>query len=149
MKLVRIPIDLVDKVWNLVQPDITESLMSSGNHTDPKFVYDTLKADKYQLWVIWNHDAKGVKEQYKGVVVTEVIQRKLKRACHIFIMTGKGRHQWQHLIKVIEDFATQANCDQMELFARPGWQKVLQNYNYKRTHVVLEKQLKKKKQENK
>ena len=32
----------------------------------------------------------------------------------------------------------------MELYARPGWQKILQNYNYKRTHVVLEKTITKK-----
>ena len=31
----------------------------------------------------------------------------------------------------------------MELFARPGWEKIMKNKNYKRTHVVLEKQLKK------
>ena len=30
----------------------------------------------------------------------------------------------------------------MELIARPGWQKVLNNYGYKRTHVVLEKKIK-------
>ena len=32
----------------------------------------------------------------------------------------------------------------MELIARPGWQKILQNYNYVRTHVVLDKPIIKK-----
>ena len=59
-------------------------------------------------------------------------------------MTGKNRQQWQHLIKVIEDFAEQEECNNMELIARPGWQKILQNYNYKRTHVVLDKPIIKK-----
>ena len=30
----------------------------------------------------------------------------------------------------------------MELIARPGWQRVYNNYGYKRTHVVLEKEIK-------
>jgi hypothetical protein len=30
----------------------------------------------------------------------------------------------------------------MELIARPGWQRVLKIFDYKRTHVVLEKQIK-------
>jgi len=34
----------------------------------------------------------------------------------------------------------------MELIARPGWKRVYNNYGYKQTHVVLEKQIK---QENK
>jgi hypothetical protein len=29
----------------------------------------------------------------------------------------------------------------MELIARPGWQRVLNLFNYKRTHVVLEKKI--------
>jgi len=30
----------------------------------------------------------------------------------------------------------------MELIARPGWQRVLNAFDYKRTHVVLEKKIK-------
>ena len=30
----------------------------------------------------------------------------------------------------------------VELIARPGWQKVMNNFGFKRTHVVLEKQIK-------
>ena len=59
-------------------------------------------------------------------------------------MNVKNRQKFTHLIKVIEDFAKEQDCDMLELIARPGWQKILQNYKYKRTHVVLEKQIKEK-----
>jgi hypothetical protein len=29
----------------------------------------------------------------------------------------------------------------MELLARPGWKRILNNFDYKMTHVVLEKKL--------
>ena len=29
----------------------------------------------------------------------------------------------------------------MELFARPGWKKIMEQFDYKKTHVVLEKQI--------
>ena len=29
----------------------------------------------------------------------------------------------------------------MELIARPGWQKIMEQFDYKKTHVVLEKQI--------
>ena len=144
MKLVNIPSSNLDDVWSLVKKDISEALSYSGNHTDAKFVYDTIKQSKMQLWVVWDKDKPTTIDKYYGVVVTEIIQRKLKRSCQIFIMTGKHRQKWQHLISVLEDFAEEQECQQMELFARPGWQKILQNYNYKRTHVVLEKPIIKK-----
>ena len=145
MKLVNIPSSNLDDVWSLVKKDISEALSYSGNQTDAQFVYDCIKENKMQLWVVWDKDKPTTLEKYYGVVVTEVVQRKLKRSCQIFIMTGKHRQKWQHLISVLEDFAEEQECQQMELFARPGWQKILQNYNYKRTHVVLEKQITNKK----
>ena len=143
MKLVNIPSSNLDDVWSLVKKDISQALSYSGNHTDAQFVYDTIKQSKMQLWVIWDKSKPTTIEKYFGVVVTELIKKKLKQSCHIFIMTGKGRQQWQHLLSVIEDFAEQHGCDQMELIARPGWARILKQYKYKRTHVVLEKQLNK------
>ena len=52
------------------------------------------------------------------------------------------RQKWQYLVKDIEEFAKQEDCKMLELIARPGWQKVLNNFGYKKTHVVLEKQIK-------
>tara|TARA_R100001460_G_scaffold6483_1_gene17031 strand:+ start:602 stop:1045 length:444 start_codon:yes stop_codon:yes gene_type:complete len=144
MKLVRIPTSNVNEVWSLVKQDIQNALTYSGDYTDSQFVFDCLKNNKMQMWIIWDKSKSKTLEKYYGVVVTEVIQRKLKKSCQIFIMTGRHRQKWTGLIQVLEDFALEQNCDLMELNARVGWQKVLQNYDYKRTHVVLEKQLIKK-----
>ena len=144
MKLVSIPIQELDKVWSLVEKDIKGALAYSSQLTDSDFVYDLAKKGNFQIWVLWHKDEKITSKKYYGVVVTEIIQRKFGKVCHIYIMTGRQRLKWQHLISVLEDFAEEQECQQMELFARPGWQKILQNYNYKRTHVVLEKQIIKK-----
>ena len=144
MQLINIPIKKVDEVWSLVKKNIQQALSYSGNHTDADYVYQTIKDGKFQLWVVWDESKKTVKEQYNGVVVTEIVQRKLKRSCHIFIVTGKNRQQWQHLISVLEDFALKNECNNMELIARQGWEKIMNKFNYKKTHVVLEKTLTKK-----
>ena len=144
MQLINIPIKKVDEVWSLVKKNIQEALSYSGNHTDSDFVYQTIQDGKFQLWIVWDKSKKTVKEQYNGVVVTEIVQRKLKRSCHIFIVTGKNRQQWQHLISVLEDFALKNECTNMELISRQGWEKIMEKFNYKKTHVVLEKTLIKK-----
>ena len=139
MNLVNIPPSQLNDVWNLVKKDIQQALSYSGNHTDADFVYETIKNNKMQLWVLWDNSKKATIEKYYGVVVTEIIERKLKKSCNIFIVTGRHRQKWQHLIKIIEDFALQQNCSNIELIARKGWKKIMEQYDYKETHVVLEK----------
>ena len=141
MQLLNIPIKKVDEVWSLVKKNIQEALSYSGNHTDSDFVYQTIQDGKFQLWIVWDKSKKTVQEQYNGVVVTEIVKRKLKQSCNIFIVTGKNRQQWQHLISVLEDFALKNECTNMELIARQGWEKIMEQFDYKKTHVVLEKTL--------
>jgi len=145
MKLVNIPSSNLDDVWSLVKKDISEALSYSGNHTDAQFVYDTIKQSKMQLWVVWDKDKETTIDKYYGVVVTEIIKRKLIQSCNIFIVTGRHRQKWQHLISVLEDFAIDNDCTNMELIARKGWQRIMEQFDYKQTHVVLEKQITNKK----
>ena len=139
MNLVNIPSSNLDDVWNLVKKDISDALSYSGDHTDSQFVYDCVKENKMQLWVVWDKDKSTTLEKYFGVVVTEIVKRKLIQSCNIFIVTGKHRQKWQHLISVLEDFAIENNCTNMELIARKGWQRIMEQFDYKQTHVVLEK----------
>lgn len=144
MNLVRIPTSNIDDVWNLVKKDIQEALSYSGNHTDSDFVLETLKQQKFQLWIVWDKEKKTTKDKYYGVVITEVVKRKLRKSCNIFVVTGKHRQKWQHLISVLEDFALEQECNNMELIARKGWERIMEQFNYKKTHVVLEKSITKK-----
>ena len=142
MKLVRIPAEQLDTVWSLIEKDIKDALAYSGNLTSSSFVLEKSKENKFQVWVLWDKDKKTTREKYFGVVVTEIIKRELGKVCHIYIMTGRQRHKWQFLVKDIEQFAIDEDCLMMELLARPGWKRILNNFDYKMTHVVLEKKLK-------
>jgi len=141
MKLVRIPAEQLDTVWSLIEKDIKDALAYSGNLTSSSFVLEKSKENKFQVWVLWDKDKKTTREKYFGVVVTELIKRELGKVCHIYIMTGRQRHKWQFLVKDIEQFAIDEDCLMMELIARPGWKRILNNFDYKMTHVVLEKKL--------
>jgi hypothetical protein len=142
MKLVRIPAEQLNTVWSLIEKDIKDALAYSGNLTSSSFVLEKSKENKFQVWVLWDKDKKTTREKYFGVVVTEIIKRELGKVCHIYIMTGRQRNKWQFLVKDIEQFAIDEDCLMMELIARPGWKRILNNFDYKMTHVVLEKKLK-------
>ena len=143
MNLVRIPIQELEKVWALVEKDIKSALAYSGQLNNSDFVFDTAKQGKFQIWVLWDKNQKLTSDKYFGVCITEIIQRKLGKVCHIYIMTGRQRTKWQKLVvDKIEEFAKEEECKLMELITRPGWQKILENFGYNRTHVVLEKKIK-------
>lgn len=148
MKLVRIPAEQIDQVWSLIEKDIKDALAFSGNLTSSNFVLENTKLNKFQVWVLWDKDKKTTREKYFGVVVTELIKRELGKVCHIYIMTGRQRNKWQFLVKDIEQFAIDEDCLMMELIARPGWKRILNNFDYKMTHVVLEKKLINKEKQN-
>ena len=137
IKLYNIPTKSVDEVWKVVKNDIANALSRSNGYALSDHIKEWIKQQKMQLWILWDSEAE--KEKYYGVVVTEVIQRPLQRCLNIKIMIGRHREKWQHLIKHIEDFAWQQNCDLLELVARPGWKKILKPFGYTESHVLLEK----------
>jgi len=137
IKLYNIPTKSVDEVWKVVKNDIANALSRSNGYALSDHIKEWIKQEKMQLWILWDSEAE--KEKYYGVVVTEVIQRPLQRCLNIKIMIGRHREKWQHLIKHIEDFAWQQNCDLLELVARPGWKKILKPFGYTESHVLLEK----------
>tara|TARA_R100001163_G_scaffold52109_1_gene39495 strand:- start:24 stop:446 length:423 start_codon:yes stop_codon:yes gene_type:complete len=135
IQLINVPTNNVNKVWKIVKIDIANSLSRSNGYARQEHIKNWILEDKMQLWILWDSQNK----KYYGVVVTEIIQRPLQRCLNIKIMTGSHREKWQHLVKQIEDFAWQNNCDLLELVARPGWKRVLKPFGYKESHVLLEK----------
>ena len=143
INLVGIPKDKVELSWNKVEQSVTEALIRSGGYANSNHFKEWCTEGKCQLWILWDTEEPIVEKKYYGVVITEVIQRPLQKCFYIRIMTGHHREKWQHLIKELEKFAYENDCDKMELIARPGWEKVLRNFRYKKSHILLEKQLKK------
>ena len=137
IQLVNIPPESVSKAWGIVKADIANALARSNGYALADHILKWINEKKMQLWILWDSEAENNK--YYGVVVTEIIQRPLQKCLNIKIMTGRHREKWQHLIKHIEDFAWQQNCDLLELVARPGWKKILKPFGYRESHVLLEK----------
>jgi hypothetical protein len=142
IQLVYIPNEKIDEAWHHVESNIADALAISNGYALASNFKEWIKEKKMQLWILWDKESE---HKYYGVVVTEIIQRPLQRVLNIKIMTGTHREKWQHLVKEIEDFAWFNNCDSMELVARPGWEKVLKRFGYKKSHVLLEKHNKEKK----
>ena len=138
IELVLIPKENIGIVWKQCEGMIADAMARSNNYANASHFKKWISEGKMQLWFLWDKEI-DIRNRLYGIVITEIIQRPLQRCLNIKIMTGKHREKWQHLIKHIEDFAWQNQCDLLELVARPGWKKILKPFGYQESHVLLEK----------
>lgn len=133
-KLFAIDPKQIDMFWEAVRPFI-ETAMAESLYDEPSSVYEAIKEARAVLWVVWEDG------EIHAVVVTQLEQQPKAKICSIWICTGTGREDWEHLISEIEAFAVREGCTLMRHCARPGWARVLKPRGYVMSHVILEKAL--------
>tara|TARA_R110002012_G_C11522128_1_gene599564 strand:+ start:416 stop:823 length:408 start_codon:yes stop_codon:yes gene_type:complete len=122
----------IDTAWPAVREIISDALERSGRHT-PEEILSDLRSGEAQLWLAWADDA------ILGVCVTYIMESERKKVCRLWLCTGHDRKRWVHHVKTIEEWAQSVGCHAMDAVVRPGWEKVLRDY--KKTHVILEREL--------
>lgn len=128
-----IPAHLVDEVWDDVRPWISEACKTSRGKFDENDIRIGLLERDDQLW-IWNTPTAF------AVSVSRLSNYPKQRVCQLRIVTGRNRDEWYRAsLETIEAWAKANGCHAMELCARPGWSRLLRDYEM--THVYLEKQL--------
>ena len=93
-----------------------------------------LLAGRMQLWAV-------VGEAIEAIVLTEIAEYPRRRLCRVLAAAGAGRARWLHLLGTIEEWARAQGCTAIEPVARPGWERALAPLGYRKTHVILEKEL--------
>ena len=131
----------VDKIWIMVKDYIQAALDRSGGYADHEHIKDQIKKNLMQLWVVWSEKDKKV----YAVGVTELKQYPKYKTMNFRILTGEERVQWFEFLEPMETWAKSQGVKKMELYARPGWERLLKPRGYAKTHVQLDKVLGEKK----
>lgn len=130
--LVPIHTDKINELWPRILPWAQEFCQHSQESYDPPYILEKLNNAKMQLWLVMN-DA-----DIFGIILTEVRMTKIKE-CVIVVATGEDMESSVHLLKTLEKYALLMGCKKMIGIARPGWERVLKPFGYKKTHVQVEK----------
>lgn len=109
--------DQIDFVWDDYRGFIQSALDQGSNYTLEQ-IYEGLKNRDMQLWV-WGTEA---------ALVTTIQDN----WCLLLACGGKNMSKWVKCLPHIEDWARQNGCNQMRIYGRIGWAKVL-DYNIKCT----------------
>lgn len=132
-ELAAIYSDRIDITWPLAEPLISKAVeRSSGRHSS-ETIKAALKDRAMQLWLALD----GMEP--KAVVVTELVTYATGlKACSFVIVVGEDRDEWVHMIEGIKFWARQNECEIIEAWARPGWQRVM---GWRESHRLIEERL--------
>ena len=124
-------------VWILVKDLIQKACDRAGAFADAEDIKSWLEKGTMQLWVAFDNNDKKI----KCVTVTEIRQYPKYKVCDCKITTGTDYKSWVDFMDNVVNWARSLGCKKMEIFTRPGWEKVLKRKGFEKTHVQLEKVL--------
>lgn len=132
-KFFQLPPDTIDALWPAIRQRIVSGVERSSGRLTEKAVFDLLCAGEWQCWTYW----EGPK--CMAVVVTKIQFAKCtgQKTLEAIMASGDNRERWQRLaVDTLKRFAKVEGCKLLELYARPGWERVFPEF--KKTHVMLE-----------
>lgn len=128
-------IDVV-KWWSRIKEKIEEAMLTSRGKYNSGSIFHLLLKEQMQLWIAYD------KDKIYAVGLSELIKYPLGiKICRVICIVGEQREEWQHLMKDVEAAAKKNGCVDMELWARPGWSRIMKSQGYEMTHIQLNKSL--------
>jgi hypothetical protein len=137
LELITFNADEISSIWPLVEDLIQKSCERAGGFADAKHVKEWLEKGIMQLWVAYDTQENKV----KCVCVTEIRQYPNYKICDCKITIGTDYKSWVDFMDNVVNWARSLGCKKMEIFTRPGWERILKYKGFVKTHVQLEKPL--------
>jgi hypothetical protein len=137
LELITFDADEIASIWPLVEDLIQKSCDRAGGFADAIHVKEWLEKGVMQLWIAYDSKLNKV----KCVCVTEIRQYPNYKVCDCKITTGTDYKSWVDFMDNVVNWARSLGCKKMEIFTRPGWERILKNKGFVKTHIQLEKPL--------
>lgn len=119
MELRVIPACEVATIWPKVESYIASALEYEGREYAPSAIFEALEEGRMQLFTA------GPVESPKAAAVVAIHEYPNVRRCRIHWCGGRDVETWVDLIKGIERWAVQNDCQAIRLSGRKGWRKHL------------------------
>ena len=126
MEVSMVPTQYVHAVW----PQVEEYLRGAAEYTHGRYevdnILDAITDYDHTLWIAF--DEVGI----KGAVVTNIIHYPKKRFLCMSFCGGIELEKWKDpMLKLLQHFAYDNQCDGVEATARLGWAKIFKSDGHK------------------
>lgn len=118
-------------VWNEVVPFLEKALEYADNRFLLEDIYRFLKEKMMQLWVTYNN--KGL----QSFCISQIIITPRKKILSLPFVGGDDLFRWLHYYEELARFGRENGCVEVEGYARPGWEKVLKKYGFKKIYSII------------
>lgn len=108
-----------------------------ADHYSKIQIYTGLLDGRFQFWYATK---PGKKDPFLGGL-TQVEQYGMKKTLRVWWVGGEDLSALISALPTVERWALSIGCDNMEVAGRAGWERVMAPHGFKRTHVVLTKEL--------
>jgi hypothetical protein len=126
----------IEQVWDEVKPLLLRALQYADSKYNDEDIFIALKNGEMQLWLVF--DDKG---DMCAFCITRIICYPREKRAAILFTSGHNVMEWVHFNEVIGAWATSNGCSTLEVYGRPGWEKLLAPYGYEKIHTVLKVKL--------
>lgn len=109
--------DQIPYVWDRVKDHLQRGIDKGSDYTLEE-VLEKLCKREMQLWVSWNGDIEAA-------LVTSIETSKQCKFCVLAVGGGDNLEGWMHYLSEIEDWARRHDCEELRIYGRPGWARVL------------------------
>jgi hypothetical protein len=127
-----IPPQLARQIW----PQVRDKLYAAVRRTDLSHTVDIARDVLHGDGVLWIA-CQG--QEIEAAAVTLLTRTDRHLVCLITALGGENMGHWFPLLEQIEDWARAEGAARVRIMGRPGWVRLLKNYDV--SNVVLERAL--------
>lgn len=126
MQVSMVPKEHVKGCWDQVKDHLAKAAEYTYGRYEVDDILDAILDYDHVLWIAF--DEEGV----KGAVVTNFMHYPKKKYLGMVFCGGIELEKWkEQMLKILQHWAYDNQCDGIESTGRPGWAKIFQNDGHK------------------
>jgi hypothetical protein len=126
MTVTLVPTEHVGAVWEKLRPHADLAAEYTYGRFDADDIRDAIEHYDHNLWLAYEGD------DIKGIVVTTFKQYPKKKFLDLTFVGGEEGFDWKTpMLKLLQHWAYDNQCDGIESSGRLGWSKVFKDDGYK------------------
>ena len=133
MQVTLIPDQHVYNVWSRMYPYMEKAAEYTHGRYSADDILDSITQYDHQLWAAFEDD------KIVGVTVTYFKQYPRKKCLDLVFCAGDEGMQWKDpMLKMLQHWAYDNDCDSIEATGRLGWAGIFKNDGYKPMWQIFE-----------
>lgn len=127
MQVSAVPPEHVMNVWSEARPHLEKAAVYTYGRYEVDDILTLLTDYGYQLWIAFDKD-----KTIKGAVVTGFNQYPRKKYLDLTFIGGEDALSWKEpMLKILQHWAYDTDCDGIESHGRAGWARVFKDDGYR------------------